>query len=81
MSLHSACEVEFKTDVFGICNVAVDDVSRRKFLSDGHLMSFRLIFPVWVIVVDLGVAVPVFFDSKPLGKLENHKKSSWNTKQ
>lgn len=41
----------------------VEEESRGKPLSD--VMSFRVIFPVCVIVVDRGVAVPVFFTSIP----------------
>lgn len=50
----------------GNCKVVLDEASKGRLLSEVHVMSFMLIFPVCVIVVDLGVPIPVFFASKPL---------------
>lgn len=52
----------------GICKVVLDELSKGRLLSEVPVMSFMEIFPVCVIVVDLGVPVPVFFTSKPLKK-------------
>lgn len=48
--------------MFGTCNEFA--VSNGIFFSDA-LISFILMFAVWVIVVDLGVAVPAFLGLKP----------------
>lgn len=64
------CERQILYPDFGICKVVLDavSVSSGKLLSDVHVISFILILPVCVIVVDLGVPVPALLVSRPFFK-------------